>query len=40
MDFKIKSEGNHYVIYVDGAFYCSCETWTEVKEELKEMRGE
>lgn len=34
---KIKE---HYEIYVDDAFYCSCDDLTEVEEELKELKNQ
>lgn len=34
-DFSIVSEGGHYVVYIDGAFYCSADTFEEAYKEAE-----
>lgn len=36
MTVQIKQEGNHYVAYVNGEFYCSADTYYEAVKELTE----
>lgn len=33
-DVNIQREGNHYVAYVNGEFYCSADTHLEAVQEL------
>lgn len=33
-DTEVRKAGEHYEIYIDGAFYCSCDNITEVMNEL------
>lgn len=33
-DVKIRHEGDHYVAYVNGQFYCSADTHLEAVQEL------
>lgn len=37
---EIKKLTDHYTIYVDEEFYCTCENMAEVTEELEKMEGE
>lgn len=32
---QIVREGNHYAVYLDGAFYCTADTYGEALEEIK-----
>lgn len=34
VDVDIRHEGDHYVVYVDGNFYCSADTHYEAAGEL------
>lgn len=36
MQTEIKGEHGHYVVYVDGKFYCSADTYSEAESEIKE----
>lgn len=36
MQTEIKCEHRHYVVYVDGKFYCSADTYSEAKREIEE----
>lgn len=40
MDFEIISERGHYNVYLNGVFQCSCDSYKEAEEEIKEMRKE
>ena len=35
---EIKREREHWVILVDGKFYCSCDNMDEVREEIKGIK--
>lgn len=37
MEIKVCWVYNHYEIYRNGKFYCSCDNQRELKEELREM---
>ena len=37
MDIEVKKVMEHYDIYVDGEFYCSCDNQKEVDEELQNL---
>ena len=39
-DIRIEKVMDHYEIYVAGQFHCSCDNWSEVNQELKEMEEE
>lgn len=30
----------HYELYIDGVFYCSCDTYEEVQEEIEFLESE
>lgn len=32
---QIVREGNHYAVYLDGAFYCTADTYGEALDEIK-----
>ena len=34
---EIQKVKEHYEIYIDNKFYCSCDNWTEVQEELEKL---
>ena len=34
---QVRRVQEHYEIWVDGQFYCSCDNWTEVQEEVDEI---
>lgn len=34
----VKWTQGHYVITVDGQFYCSCDNWKEVCEEIESIQ--
>ena len=34
VDVKIRHEGDHYVSYINGQFYCSADTHLEAVQEL------
>lgn len=36
MKTEIKCEYGHYVVYVDGKFYCSADTYSEAEREIEE----
>lgn len=36
MQTEIKCEHGHYVVYVDGKFYCSADTCGEAEREIEE----
>ena len=36
MQTEIKCEHGHYVVYVNGKFYCSADTYSEAKREIEE----
>jgi hypothetical protein len=38
--YEIKSVQGHYVLWVDGKFYCSCDNMSEVVEELSQLEEE
>jgi hypothetical protein len=35
-NIQIIHEGNHYTVYVGGAFYCSADTYEDAVKELEE----
>ena len=37
---RVKKVMEHYEIYVAGAFYCSCDNITEVREELERLEDD
>ena len=37
MDIDVRAVKGHYEIYINGVFYCSCDTKDEVDEELKNL---
>ena len=37
MNIQVRRVHGHYEIYVDGEFYCSCDTQQEVDEVLNEL---
>lgn len=37
MDYEIRKVKEHYEIYLDGTFMCSCDTKREMEEEIKEL---
>ena len=37
--FTIEHEHGHYVVYLDGVFYCSADTYGEALEEIREKEG-
>lgn len=37
MNIEIKNVQGHYEIYINGVFYCSCDTREEVDEELANL---
>lgn len=37
---EIKKLTDHYAIYIDGKFWCTCESMREVTEELEEYERE
>lgn len=40
MTISVKNNRGHYEIYCDGKFYCSCDYWDEVKEEIEDLKSE
>lgn len=34
MNIEVRNVRGHYEIYINGVFYCSCDTKEEVEEEL------
>ena len=38
-DVEVRKIMEHYEIYVNGLFYCSCDDRKEVDEELKELKN-
>lgn len=38
MEYEIRREGNHYVVYIDGEFYCTADTHYEAVKEAERMR--
>lgn len=36
MQTEIKCEHGHYVVYVNGKFYCSADTYSETEREIEE----
>lgn len=40
MDFEIVNEKGHWSVYLNGTFQCSCDSYQEAEEEIKEMRKE
>ena len=36
MQTEIKCEHGHYVVYVDGKFYCSADTYRKAEREIEE----
>ena len=39
-EVKVVRVREHYEIYVNNKFYCSCDNWTEVNEDLKNLEKE
>lgn len=39
-EIKVVRVREHYEIYVDNKLYCSCDNWTEVNEDLKNLEKE
>ena len=39
MEIDIRKEKEHYEIYIDGEFECSCESYRELRETLDELRS-
>lgn len=37
--YEVRWAYNHYEIYHNGKFFCSCDNQKEVMEELKEAQG-
>lgn len=37
MKIDVRNVRGHYEIYINGIFYCSCDTMEEVDEELNNM---
>ena len=37
MNIEIRQVHGHYEIYINGVFYCSCDTKEEVDEELMNL---
>ena len=35
MDIRVVYNAGHYDIYIDGEFYCSADTLSEAREEVK-----
>lgn len=35
--YEIKREKDHYKVYIDGAFYCSADTFKEAVEAIEEF---
>lgn len=33
--YKVKPHKGHYILYIDGKFYCTADNMEEVEEELK-----
>lgn len=38
-DIRIEGVHGHYEIYVDGEFYCSCDSASEVIEEIERIEN-
>lgn len=36
MNIDIKRDREHYVVYIDGEFYCTADTFEEAIREIKE----
>lgn len=36
----IRRVGGHYEVYIDGEFYCTCDTYHEAQEEAQEVESE
>ena len=34
----VENERGVYYIYIDGKFYCSCENYREVEEEMEDLK--
>lgn len=37
--YRNEHGAGHWEIYLDGLFYCSCESETEVEEVISELKG-
>lgn len=35
MTYKIKPDRGHFLVYIDGKFYCSADTMSEAIKEIK-----
>lgn len=39
-EFSIRRVGNHYEVFVDCRFYCSCDTYGEAQDEIDALKEE
>ncbi len=37
--YEVKTVMDHYELYVDDNFYCSCDSWSEINKEIEELEN-